>query len=314
MTRTRRSARTISSTREDKYRAQRDRRAERRSTSLVSKARTPRDLEAARARRKSARPKRARREWRAAVGAAGLAVGMGTAALPRISIPHIGWRTVSFTLIALLVVLIFHGMTAPQYFIGSINLAGARFVSGDEIYRAAAVHAVNAFWLQPDEIEARIEAIPAILDATIVLKWPPALYVEVVERAPILAWLQGGETVWIDQEGTAFAVRGELSDLLPIVVDDVTQTWPLEAKVPQSVIDGAMELKTLRPNIELLHYDSRFGLSYQDGRGWRGYFGVGPGMESRLIVYETLVDDLMARRVRPAMIDVGNPDSPYYRQ
>ena len=63
-------------------------------------------------------------------------------------------------------------MTAPEYFIGSINLAGARFVSGDEIYRAAAAHAVNAFWLQPNEIEARIEAIPAILDATVVLEWP----------------------------------------------------------------------------------------------------------------------------------------------
>ena len=36
----------------------------------------------------------------------------------------------------------------------------------------------------------------------------------------MLAWLQGGETVWIDQNGSAFAVRGEISDLLPIVVDD----------------------------------------------------------------------------------------------
>ena len=203
MTRTRRSARTLSTTRANTFRARRERRAQRSSASLVSKARTPRDLEAARARRKSARPKRARREWRAAVGAAELAVGMGTAALPRISIPQVGWRAVSFTLIALLVFLIFHGMTAPQYFIGSLNLAGARFVSGDEIYRAAAVHAVNAFWLKPDEIEARIEAIPAILDATVVLDWPPALYVDVVERAPVLAWLQGGETVWIDQDGMA---------------------------------------------------------------------------------------------------------------
>ncbi len=313
MTRTRRSARTISSTRANSVRARRERRAKRSSANLVSKARTPRDLEASRARRKSARPKRARREWSAAVGAAELAVGMGTAALPRISIPRIGWRAVSFTLVASLIVLIFHGMTAPEYFIGSINLAGARFVSGDEIYRAAAAHALNAFWLQPDEIEARIEAIPAILDATVVLEWPAALYVDVVERAPMLAWLQGGETVWIDRNGSAFAVRGEISDLLPIVVDDATQTWPLEAKVPQAVLEGAMELTTLRPNIELLHYDSRFGLSYQDGRGWRGYFGVGRGMESRLIVYETLVDDLMARRIHPAMIDVGNPDSPYYR-
>lgn len=314
MTRTRRGARTVARTRAEAARARRSRRTRRRMTPVVAKARTPRELEAARDRRRARRPKRERRQWSAAFGAAELALGLGTAALPRVAFPRVGWRVLSFTVAALFGWFLVYAMTAPRFFIESINLAGARFVPGDEIYRAADVHAKNVFWLDTSVIEANIEDIPAIMDATVVLQWPPNLHVEVAERAPVLAWSQGGQTLWIDEQGSAFAVRGEISDLLPILVDDAVEPWPLDATVPENVITGALELKALRPNIELLHYDTRYGLSYQDGRGWRGYFGVGAGMESKLIVYETLVDDLMARRIYPAMIDVGNPDSPYYRQ
>lgn len=248
------------------------------------------------------------------MGAAELAGGLGALALPRFSFPRLNWRILSLLVVLLFGFLLVHTQIASQYFVDSINLAGARFVPGDEIYRAAGVHALNYFWLDPAEIEANVEAIPGIAHATVAINWPPDLYVEVTERVPILAWSQGGETVWVDEDGSAFPVRGELAELLPILVDDANGAWPLDAQVPAPVIQGARELKALRPNIELLHYDSRYGLSYQDGRGWRGYFGVGGGMEARLVVYEALIDDLLARNVYPAMIDVSDPDSPYYRK
>ncbi|MGH2524598.1 MAG: hypothetical protein ACRDH2_18995, partial [Anaerolineales bacterium] len=84
--------------------------------------------------------------------------------------------------------------------------------------------------------------------------------------------------------------------------------------VPVEAIQGALQLRELRPNIELLHYDSQHGLSYQDGRGWRGYFGVGTDMAQKLAVYETLVDNLLSRGVQPAAISVGNLKAPYYRK
>ena len=77
-------------------------------------------------------------------------------------------------------------------------------------------------------------------------------------------------------------------------------------------MDGALQLQQLRPNIELLHYDSAHGLSYADGRGWRGYFGVGTDMVQKLAVYEKLVTDLMARDVQPKTISVESYQSPYY--
>ena len=87
-----------------------------------------------------------------------------------------------------------------------------------------------------------------------------------------------------------------------------------ESRIPAPVIEGALQLKQLRSNIELLHYDSVNGLSYQDGRNWRGYFGAGADMEVKLAVYETLVANLMARGIHPSIINVVNKDAPYYRR
>jgi len=55
------------------------------------------------------------------------------------------------------------------------------------------------------------------------------------------------------------------------------------------------------------------GLSYQDGRGWRAYFGVGINMGLKLAIYETLVADLVSRGIQPIYIDVSDPDAPFYR-
>jgi hypothetical protein len=102
--------------------------------------------------------------------------------------------------------------------------------------------------------------------------------------------------------------------LLPIVVDDAPAT-PAELGadlVPQAAIHGALQLRELRPNIELLHYDVKHGLSYQDGRGWRGYFGVGTDMAEKLAVYEGLTADLTGRGIYPKSISVENIRAPYY--
>jgi hypothetical protein len=85
------------------------------------------------------------------------------------------------------------------------------------------------------------------------------------------------------------------------------------AFIPQDVMDGAKQLRQLRPNIEKLYYRGDSGLSYQDGRGWRVYFGTGTDMNQKLVIYETIVEDLLARGLTPQYISVSNQEKPYYR-
>lgn len=83
--------------------------------------------------------------------------------------------------------------------------------------------------------------------------------------------------------------------------------------VPQDVLEGALQLRALRPTIEQLYYRPYGGLSYQDGRGWRVYFGTGTDMHQKLVVYETIVEDLLARGLVPAYVSVSNQEKPYFR-
>lgn len=92
-----------------------------------------------------------------------------------------------------------------------------------------------------------------------------------------------------------------------------TQAGSRAAFVPREVLLGALQLRELRPNIDKLYYKPSDGLGYQDGRGWTAYFGAGRDMHQKLVVYETIVADLLGRGVRPAYISVANQHKPYYR-
>lgn len=95
--------------------------------------------------------------------------------------------------------------------------------------------------------------------------------------------------------------------------DEQPTTDAQVAFVPREVLEGALQLRELRPNIEQLYYQPSGGLSYQDGRGWRAYFGAGRDMRQKLAVYETVVAKLMERGIRPQYISVSNQYKPYYR-
>lgn len=85
------------------------------------------------------------------------------------------------------------------------------------------------------------------------------------------------------------------------------------AFVPRPVLEGALQLRELRPNIDKLYYKPSDGLGYQDGRGWTAYFGTGRDMHQKLVVYETVVAQLLEQGLRPAYISVANQHKPYYR-
>lgn len=97
------------------------------------------------------------------------------------------------------------------------------------------------------------------------------------------------------------------------LVEGAEGTTTTAGTVPPEVLVGAMQLRALRPNIDKLYYRPGAGLSYQDGRGWRVYFGVGEGMRQRLVVYEKIVEELLARGVRPEYISVTNQRKPFFK-
>ena len=81
--------------------------------------------------------------------------------------------------------------------------------------------------------------------------------------------------------------------------------------------DMVKAIQILAPNVPsgaTLTYDPRYGLGWQDSRGWQAYFGSGAkDMTTRIRVYQSLVNSLLQRGVYPVFISVQYPNAPYYR-
>ncbi len=228
-------------------------------------------------------------------------------ALPRV---NPGWRAVSLTMVGLLAVMLGRMLTDPGLYISGVNLGGAALVPSKEIYAAAGIAGQHIFWVDPAEVQLKVAAVPGIASAGVRVEWPATVTIVVAERIPVVSWSEGSQKSWVDADGNKFVARTDLPGLLPITVDDAPGA--VYKIVPPAAVEGALQLQQLRPNIELLHYDSQHGLSYQDGRGWRGYFGAGTDMVQKLAVYEKLVTDLTARGVQPKTINVQSYQAPFY--
>ncbi len=85
------------------------------------------------------------------------------------------------------------------------------------------------------------------------------------------------------------------------------------AFIPKDVLEGALQLNLMVPEITELYYRPYGGLSYQDGRGWRVYFGTGTDMHQKLAVYKTIETNLLNKGVQPEYVNVSNQETPYYK-
>lgn len=240
----------------------------------------------------------------------------------RSAAPVFSWRWVSALLVLALGAALVMIWTNESFTVSQVEVGGVRYMPAAELFALAGVAGQHILQVDAQEVAARLEASPSLDTAQVLVRWPARVIILVREREPALIWEQGDERYWVDVNGHLMPLRAELPQLVRVINEG--EAIPFRCPGPAcnegdavsidpAVVWGTQQLKTLRSNIDVLYYDPVHGLSYQDGRGWRGYFGVGTDMNLKLLVYETLVADLEARGLHPVYIDVSNPDAPFYR-
>jgi hypothetical protein len=221
------------------------------------------------------------------------------------------WRAVSGMLVVGLSVVLYLFMTMDAFYVSSVAIGGEKYLSREEIFRYSDIARRQIFWIDPHEVEKRLEAVPNIADAQVLVGWPPNMVqIIVTEREPALTWEQGVR-VWVDVNGIVMKQREDRPDLLRIVVPGATEPIGVGERIPQSIVEGALFLKKRYANIDVLLYDSTKGLGYHDGRGWTVWFGTGEDMDTKLLVYNQLVADI-TDKLQPGEIIMSDPDRPYY--
>jgi len=236
--------------------------------------------------------------------------------------PRLGWRLFSFVLVGLLSAAIYFAFNRPELRVTEAQLTGNHLLTQAELNSVLSISGQPIFILTPSDLETRLRLnYPELASVRVTVALPNLVSVHVTERQPIIRWEQGGGYTWVADDGIAFRPRGEIAELISVVAlsappvegsgsDPLTPAPFISPEMVQAVKGLARHVP---PGTPIL-YEKGYGFGWNDPRGWRVHFGTSAGdIELKMRVYETMVNSLTQRGIRPALINVMYPSAPYYR-
>ena len=245
---------------------------------------------------------------------------------PAISIPKIsiGPRLLSFLIAALCATGLYYMFSMDPFIVRNASILGNNRVGIQQIASILGVANQPAVLLNPAQIEYNILAtFPDIAAAQVEVNLPAEVVVTVTERQPVVAWLQDGQTVWVDAQGYAFPPRGEVSGLVtvtsagapPIPANvDLAQKVGARPFLTSDLSAAIVTLSPLVPQGAALVFDPGYGLGWSDSRGWKVYFGhSNSDPVLKFQVYQSMLDYLAKHNIQPVLINVEYPNAPFYR-
>ena len=310
-------------TRADMVRLRREQEQTQRMNRIVKQATRPAPPITTRAKQSASKPKtskprqNAQRRFQIALPSA--RPNFRSISIPR---PRFGWRFASLVTSAVLGLLLYLAFNLPQLRVVEAQVLGHQIVNPAEVNSVLNIAGQPVFLLKPADLETRLRLnYPELAAVQVDVSLPNLVTVNLTERKPVVRWEQNGGYTWVAEDGVAFRPRGELTGLISVVAESAPPTGGGEVDplnpAPFISMDMVQAIKGLAghvpPGMSIL-YDARMGLGWNDPRGWRVYFGTTAyDVELKIRVYESMVESLMQRGIRPALINVTYPTAPYYR-
>lgn len=248
-------------------------------------------------------------------------------ALPRtqdggLSLPKVelGWRALSLMLVILLGAALYLLWTLPTFRVGSATFTGNVRIPSNELNAMLGLSGQSIFTLLPDQVEQQaLLNNRELASVELTVSLPNRVTVNVTERHPFIKWQQGEGYTWIDDGGVAFRPRGEAQNLIVVQAFDTPPApYAPDTSVPAPYISvemvNAVKMLALAvPAGMPITYSQADGLGWSDPRGWKVEFGAPQDIALKMRVYETLSAWLVQRGIRPVLINVAYPKTPFYR-
>lgn len=234
--------------------------------------------------------------------------------LPAVPAVSNKWRLLSGLLtVSLLVGLIL--LTQSSVFqVSDLEMEGLERYSAGEIAQAINVTGSSIFFINPERVKEDLTlTYPGLSDVNVKVHWPAQVQISLEERRPVLAWNWDGHVRWVDQNGVAFEPHDTGIDVIQVNSSILPPTVE-DRFVDLRIVDTVAVLADLLPEDVDMIFDEDHGLGWNDSRGWVVYFGFNDDdAVQKMNVYLSLVDYLQGKRITPAVINVENLDSPYFR-
>jgi cell division protein FtsQ len=204
---------------------------------------------------------------------------------------------------------------SESFRVAEAAINGARMLTASQVRSLARVDGESIFLLDPRAAVERMLQEPEVGAAEVSVGWPNKVTITIQERIPVVEWEEGDLTWWLSSEGIAFLGRGAFPGEVRVVAEEpllqITPD-PLEAVVAPTYLEAAVLLRSLLPDIDVLHADREHGLAFDDPRGWRAYFGSSGDMVAKVRIYQSLVEHLTAQGIQPLMVSVEDQHAPFY--
>jgi cell division protein FtsQ len=238
-------------------------------------------------------------------------------------LPRPGMRWVSAGLSLLLGFLIYTMWTATTFQVSAAEVTGNQRLGAEDINAALGVNGQSIFKIMPNKLAENLRtAFPELSSVKAQAGLPNRIDIQVVERIPMLAWYQDGRVTWIDANGVAFTPRGSVPDLVQVsangsplqVAQDPAAALYEQRFISPAMVQAIIILNPVVPPGFVLIYDPKYGMGWQDPRGWSVFFGQNTqDIPMKLEVYQSIVDTLTSQGIQPTLISVEYLDAPFYK-
>jgi len=278
-----------------------------------------------------------------------VSVGVGNGAeliLTNIPVIRPGWRLLSAFLVLLIGAALYIAWNTPALKIERLTLVGNQRVSRADVQAILNLNGKQIFTVDPNAIVKKVSAsFPEVTNVTVEVNSPAEVIVSFEERLPVMTWEFDKTTYWVDPSGFIFMPHGKAKTPVNIHADEpppVVETTPKDQAVPDAqaknasltketsappqpaslvgkhinpmVMSSAIKLGAMLKKNTTLAYSSQDGLGWSDAEGWDVYIGLDlDNMDTKLLIYKAVIAQIKIDGVKPTMVSVENPDTPYYR-
>jgi cell division protein FtsQ len=222
-----------------------------------------------------------------------------------------GGKLLSSLLLGGLIALAYIVFNSDLFYVYEATVSGAGMLTPQEVYAASGIDSMSIFWVEPQQVAARLAQLPEVRRAGVTLSLPNRVAISVEERRPLALWQSGEQLLWLSAEGVLLPARGELAGAL-LIVDADQQTYRPGDRADPGLLTAALGLRELMPELAVVQFSRSWGISFRTPEGWRVYLGDGEEMEAKLAILRALRQDILAGGAQVRMIDLRFPERPYY--
>lgn len=241
--------------------------------------------------------------------------------LPSLPAIRFGWRAVSFSLAALLMMALYVMWNSPIYQVEDIQIAGLQRLPAQEISTLLDLSGEHIFTLDVNQLYTDLqETFPELSSINVKVGLPNKVDIAVTERIPILVWYQNGRTLWVDEDGYGFPSREDIAaPELVINAAGAPKLYLGEDANPNQLltpdfVSAILAVREIAPEGRQLLYSMEHGLGWKEKKGWEVYLGQDlDNIDMKLNVYEAIKKHLKKAGLQPALVSVEMVHAPYYR-